>query len=316
LKELDLSLQEVRILETFQLAGLDSLEVINMSYNHIDSVKNFSLNNRHLKNKPLPLYKLKVVDIRGNRIEKIEAGGLAYLPSNVTLYTDKFLLCCYAQHVSDCYPRPDEFSSCYNLIREPRLRLLIWVLGLLALLGNVVILQQRTRHESETTPSLLIQHLAFSDSLMGLYLIIIAGADMYFRDHYIVNADTWKSSALCKLAGFLQMTSCEMSTFLVMLLALDRVYNLVPGCMSHGIGVRGVRGFIALGWTAGTLSSVAPVLEFRYFGQDDLSFVRTGTCTTYNIIKGRERSGWEFSMAIFVVFNFICYLITCIGGRI
>ncbi|ELT92799.1 hypothetical protein CAPTEDRAFT_228056 [Capitella teleta] len=315
LTDLDLSHQEIRSLEGYYLSGLDNIEKVNMSYNQIETLKNFSFSNRMFSGAKNPIYfkKLKSVDIRGNRVTKIEDASFVYFPTNTTLYTDKFLLCCYAEHISDCYPRPDEFSSCYNLIRDPKLRLIVWILGLLASVGNLIILQQRTKYENETTPSLLLQHLSFADLLMGIYLMIVVSADQYYRDNYILQADKWRASAICKLAGFLQISSCEMSTFLIMLLALDRVYNLVPGCMSHGIGVRGVRGFIALGWTAATLSSVAPILEFRYFGQDDMGFVRTGTCTTYNIIKGKTQSGWEFSMALFVIFNFICYLVTCVG---
>ena len=47
--------------------------------------------------------------------------------------------------------------------------------------GNVIILHQRMKHERETSPSLLVQHLAFSDMMMGMYLLIIAAADQYYK---------------------------------------------------------------------------------------------------------------------------------------
>ena len=44
-----------------------------------------------------------------------------------------------------------------------------------------MVFQQRVKHEKETSPSLLVQHLAFSDMMMGAYLLIVGSADAYFR---------------------------------------------------------------------------------------------------------------------------------------
>ena len=86
-----------------------------------------------------------------------------------------------APQVKRCRPTTDEFSSCYNLFYSNRLRMCVMILGLMALLGNLVVLQQRLKQAQESAPSTLVQHLALSDMMMGIYLVAIMVADFYFR---------------------------------------------------------------------------------------------------------------------------------------
>lgn len=48
-----------------------------------------------------------------------------------------------------------------------------------------------------------------SDMLMGLYLFIVALADIIFRGNYYQTASTWMSSWFCTFLGILAMTSLE-----------------------------------------------------------------------------------------------------------
>lgn len=45
--------------------------------------------------------------------------------------------------------------------------------------------------------------------LMGLYLFIVALADIIFRGNYYQTASTWMSSWFCTFLGILAMTSLE-----------------------------------------------------------------------------------------------------------
>lgn len=42
---------------------------------------------------------------------------------------------------------------------------------------------------------------------MGVYLVIIAIVDSYYRGVYILHEAVWTTGALCRLAGFLSMFS-------------------------------------------------------------------------------------------------------------
>ena len=61
--------------------------------------------------------------------------------------------------------------------------------------------------------SFLIMNLAFSDCLMGIYLLLIAVVDQYYRGRYSVHEFSWRSSQLCHLAGFISTFSSELSVF-------------------------------------------------------------------------------------------------------
>ena len=67
--------------------------------------------------------------------------------------TDEFQFCCLAQFVSDCQPAPDEFSSCEDLMSNHVLRISIWVLGVVSLVGNGVVIFWRMRdlHDSKVS---------------------------------------------------------------------------------------------------------------------------------------------------------------------
>ena len=74
--------------------------------------------------------------------------------------------------------------------------------------------------------SLLISLLAFSDILMGVYLLIIASVDAYYRGVYIVHDVTWRASIGCRLAGFLSTFSSELSVLTLTTITLDRFFAI------------------------------------------------------------------------------------------
>ena len=61
--------------------------------------------------------------------------------------TDEFRFCCLARHVEFCLPPPDEFSSCEDLMSNLVLRVCVWVLGVLATFGNILVIGWRMRYK-------------------------------------------------------------------------------------------------------------------------------------------------------------------------
>lgn len=60
---------------------------------------------------------------------------------------------------------------------------------------------------------MLITNLALGDLLMGSYLLLIALVDRHYRGVYFMHDASWRSSALCSLAGFLSTFSSEISVY-------------------------------------------------------------------------------------------------------
>lgn len=73
----------------------------------------------------------------------------------------------------------------------------------IAVVGNLLVLLGRYFYKSRSNVehSLYLRHLAASDFLMGIYLTLIACADINFRGQYIRHEESWRHSSLCAFAG-------------------------------------------------------------------------------------------------------------------
>lgn len=161
------------------------------------------------------------------------------------LLFDNFKFCCLAKHVPNCQPTSDEFSVCEDLMGNFVLRICIWVLGIVASFGNLLVIGWRINYKHKNkvpattrrplsphapernfffvfqVHSFLITNLAVGDFLMGFYLLIIASVDTHYRGVYSVHDEEWRSSKLCSLAGFLSTLSSELSVFTLILITLE-----------------------------------------------------------------------------------------------
>ena len=174
---------------------------------------------------------LVTLDFRGNSVIYSAKDMFIHLKSLRFLSTDSFKFCCLAQGIvpfNRCYPPRDEISDCQDLMSNTVQRLILWVLGIIAFFGNllVVIWRFKTRRQTSRVSSTLILSLGCSDFLMGIYLLIIASVDEYYRGRYIENSDYWKMSALCNLCGFLSTISSEMSVATLVFITIDRLISI------------------------------------------------------------------------------------------
>ena len=128
---------------------------------------------------------------------------------------DSFILCCYAKKAIedlDCKSPLNEFSSCEDMMKNPAVRVCLWILGIIALVGNVLVIFWRLVHsEDSKVQSFLLKNLAFSDFLMGVYLIIIAVQDTRWQGEYFKHDVQWRAGTVCQVTGALSMLSSEVS---------------------------------------------------------------------------------------------------------
>ncbi|XP_069982031.1 G-protein coupled receptor GRL101-like [Penaeus vannamei] len=94
------------------------------------------------------------------------------------------------------------------------LRVCIWILGFVALVGNTFVIIWRSIHSSgNKMHSFLIVNLGLGDLMMGVYLLIVAVVDLQYRGVYVAYEHSWRTSFLCQLAGFISTFSSELSVF-------------------------------------------------------------------------------------------------------
>jgi hypothetical protein len=112
------------------------------------------------------------------------------------------------------------------LLQSGVLRALLWTQAVMAVAGNLSVLVYRvvfesTRRRRASFP-VLVTHLCLADLGMGVYLVIVGVADLRLRGHYLWQQGSWVDSAWCQVAGFLALVSCEVSSFIICLITLDR----------------------------------------------------------------------------------------------
>ncbi|XP_076812331.1 uncharacterized protein LOC143459189 isoform X2 [Clavelina lepadiformis] len=133
--------------------------------------------------------------------------------------------------------REDIFSSRYQLIANPVLRALVWIMGLLAIFGNAVVVFGESKQLVKTNKKkgltslsvnhMLVLNLAVADFLMGIYLIMLGIAGAVYDQRFCANELIWRSSSVCTTMGILVVLSSETSVSTMVLLTAFRLYAIL-----------------------------------------------------------------------------------------
>ena len=300
LQYLDLSHQHLITLKGDTFDGLISLLTLDLSMNSLFQIEENSF-------RGLPV--LHVLHINGNKIRNIAKNSLSVGSLN-NLSTDAYRFCCLS-NATKCSPKPDEFSSCDDLLANKTLQIAIWILGAMALLGNVfVIIWRCVKKKSNHHSSLLIINLSISDFLMGVYLIIIAAMDQWYRGVYIMHEEEWRTSLFCQLAGMIATLSSEMSVFTMVVMTLDRVKAIIFPFKFPSISLTSKSSLIicTCGWVTCLVLSIAPMFDGNYFTN---FYGQSGVCLPFTL-RNTKSPGWEYAMFIFIILNGIAFIV--IGG--
>ncbi|XP_041461616.1 G-protein coupled receptor GRL101-like [Lytechinus variegatus] len=145
-------------------------------------------------------------------------------------YSSDKRICCLLTEIPNttCHSTsvPDPLDTCGALFPNTVLRVASWLIGLSALVGNFAVIILRLRDgnlRSTVVQNNFMIGLAVADGLMGLYMLIISSADIYYGGIYFLSAQQWRESPICNFAGFLGFVSSESSVFMLMLITVDRL---------------------------------------------------------------------------------------------
>ncbi|KAL8583752.1 hypothetical protein ACOMHN_000373 [Nucella lapillus] len=260
----------------------------------------------------MTLSKLEHLDIRHNHIVHTGKDCLLSLRSLEVLYTDESRLCCGYFHpsLSRCEAPVDELSSCSDLLAQDFFRVCLWIISIMALLGNTGVLIYRlfvNTTASIPTFRILVMNLCASDLLMGVYMMIIGLADVTFHGKYVAKEPEWTSSWGCVTAGVFSFVSSEVSTFVICLITLDRVLVICFPLNSRIHLSRGTAIAFCCGvWLLGITLAVVPILTgMEFYGQN-------GICLPLPITR-RHFSGQMYAFSVFIILNFVLFLVIGTG---
>ncbi|XP_046689222.1 LOW QUALITY PROTEIN: G-protein coupled receptor GRL101-like, partial [Homalodisca vitripennis] len=218
--------------------------------------------------------------------------------------TDEFRFCCLARHVRLCLPPPDEFSSCEDLMSNLVLRLCVWLLAGIAIVGNILVIVWRSGYSyCNQVHSFLITNLAVGDLLMGSYLLTIALVDRHYRGVYFIYDSAWRSSRYCAMAGFLSTFSSELSVFTLTVITLDRFLVIIFPFRVRRLEMTRTKRLMLLGWLLAALLSALPLMHINYFHN---FYGRSGVCLALHITPDKP-NGWEYSVFVFLFLNLLSF---------
>ena len=176
------------------------------------------------------LQRLFYLNIKDNRMSDITDETFSTLPKQTELIAGQHEICeCYVSKDINCTAMEDRspFLTCDRLLSDKVLVVVMWFIGLNALGGNVFVLSRRQNTiDKNKIQTFLLRNLAMSDLLMGVYMLLIASADIYFGEYFPMHAETWRSSITCRIAGTISIVSSEASVFFVTLISVDRFISI------------------------------------------------------------------------------------------
>ena len=320
---------ELLIIETQAFLGLTSLATLELHHLHIELISENAFDSLNLTYLKVYDSLIDVIDSQSLfnlYAEEIYLNSSRILSFTETMFqgaiyvkrfvTDENKFCCVRPaSVKDenCFPKADEFSSCDDLVKGTVLRPLMWIIGIFSLLSNSVSVLYRLRNRQKQLKlcyGVLVCHLAVSDFIMGIYLLIIAIADSVYRGIYVFHDSYWRNSAWCKLAGVIASLSSETSILFICLITLDRFLVIkFPLGQRKLSKAKGKRVSIVL-WLVALILSTIPLLPSDYF--DNAFYAQSGVCLALPITRARP-PGWGYSVGLFPIFNSFCCLVLGIG---
>ena len=236
LKHLDISFNRLTTTRRFCFFSLKNLTIFYLQHNLIS---NFEENSFYL------LFSLQLLDLSRNKIKTLKSSMFNGLPNiktiNLTLnlimdvhsgtfkdvcpysvHSYNVKVCCMSGSWNKCKVKNDAFSNCDNLLSDKYQRYLCWLIAILAFSFNIISFLHHNKNFKSQRNTFPIRYLALVDWCFGIYLLIIASADLYYKGNYVGYELVWKGYFTCKVAAFIALTSMIVSAMILCLMMLAR----------------------------------------------------------------------------------------------
>ena len=251
LKFLSLSKNRLLTISSQMFYHLHNLTFINVSHNAIAKIGSEVFSNRITS---------QSVDLRGNEMHGVTSHSFKSA-RNASIIVDKYSTCCFINKGQCVSVEPrSEYLTCSRMLQNVFLRLSVWILGISAFVCNVIAYCVRYRRkQGNKVQTLLISHLALSDLLMGVNMLLLAVGDVYYGEYFPSYSHSWRHGFACKFAGFLSIMSSEGSVFFITLISIDRLLGIKYPFGDHMLTTKMARIFVLLTWLVAFLIGAIPV---------------------------------------------------------
>ncbi|XP_047708096.1 lutropin-choriogonadotropic hormone receptor isoform X2 [Prionailurus viverrinus] len=201
-----------------------------------------------------------------------------------------------------CAPEPDAFNPCEDIMGYDFLRVLIWLINILAIMGNVTVLfVLLTSRYKLTVPRFLMCNLSFADFCMGLYLLLIASVDSQTKGQYYNHAIDWQTGNGCSAAGFFTVFSSELSVYTLTVITLERWHTITYAIqLDQKLRLRHAIPIMLVGWLFSTLVAMLPLVGVS-------NYMKVSICLPMDV----ETTLSQVYILTILILNVVAFIIIC-----
>ncbi|XP_074142905.1 follicle-stimulating hormone receptor isoform X3 [Sminthopsis crassicaudata] len=201
-----------------------------------------------------------------------------------------------------CFPKPDAFNPCEDIMGYNFLRVLIWFISILSITGNTVVLVILiTSQYKLTVPRFLMCNLAFADLCIGVYLLLIASVDIHTKSQYHNYAIDWQTGAGCDAAGFFTVFASELSVYTLTAITLERWHTITYAMqLDRKVRLRHAASIMLIGWIFAFSVALLPI-----FGVS--SYMKVSICLPMDIDSPLS----QLYVIFLLVLNVLAFVIIC-----
>ena len=357
-KVLSLTSNRIEFINNQIFDDLESLQSLYLSYNNFKAFDfNTFKNTVNLRVLDLAMNKLNDIpdvthlkqliflNLKGNKMTEITKETFFGIPKTTEMTASQHEICeCYVSKDIHCTAVDDRspFLTCDRLLSDRIFVVVMWLIGLNALGGNVFVLSQKQKKTGKNkVQTFLLCNLAVSDLLMGVYMLLIASADIYFGEYFPMNAEAWRSGITCRIAGTISILSSEASVFFVTLISIDRYLNIRYPHSRRTLTKKSSAVIVGILWIFSLTLGIVPS---SLAGKNDRFYTNSHVCIglplsklheykTYHDMNWKEIcsadgicyykqpvesayvgevNGMIFASVMFLGLNFLCYLVILI----
>ena len=189
------------------------------------------------------------------------------------------------------------FSSETEMIASPVLKYCFWIIGMIVISSNVYIIISTTRHLKNAKlnqvikyNNLIILNISVADTIMGVYLLIIAIHSAYYSGYYDMFNHKWRSSLFCSMTGSLAVFSSEASCLFMVLLTSYRLYTIYKPFSISSLSNHKYKMLFVIVWLISLIIAVLPITYqtsgyFMHSAEFSNQFTRSRIWNVQNIKK-------------------------------
>ncbi|XP_045404826.1 follicle-stimulating hormone receptor isoform X2 [Lemur catta] len=239
---------------------------------------------------------------RGQRVSLAEDDESSYGRGFDIMYNEfDYDLCNEVVDVT-CSPKPDAFNPCEDIMGYNILRVLIWFISILAIIGNIIVLVILiTSQYKLTVPRFLMCNLAFADLCIGIYLLLIASVDIHTKSQYHNYAIDWKTGAGCGAAGFFTVFASELSVYTLTAITLERWHTITHAMqLDCKVQLRHAASVMVMGWIFAFVAALFPIFGIS-------SYMKVSICLPMDIDSPLS----QLYVMSLLVLNVLAFVVIC-----